>query len=64
MKDLFPLLVSNELYEKLSLNSNEMKRRRFLLKKTNLNQTRELDILNTRCFIYTIEQFKKQFKTK
>lgn len=64
MKDLFPFLVSNELYDKLSLNSTEMKRRRFLLKKINLNenQKRELDILDTRCFIYTTEIIKKQFK--
>lgn len=59
---LFPDLVSNELYDKLSLDSNEMKRRRFLLKKSNLNekQTRELEILNVRCFLYTKEQIKNK----
>ena len=59
---LFPDFVSNELYDKLSLDSNEMKRRRFLLKKSNLNekQTRELEILNVRCFLYTKEQIKNK----
>ena len=60
--EIFPYLVSDELFDKLTLNSNEMKRRRFLLKKTNLKekQIRELEILNTRCFLYTAKSIKSR----
>ena len=58
---LFDNLVSIELQNKLSLNKKEMKRRIFLLKKETLNssETRELEILNIRCFLITSEEIKK-----
>jgi len=52
-------LVSKEIYSVLKLNTKEMNRRRFLLRKTSLkeNEMRELEVLNTRSFLITSSEF-------
>ena len=54
------MIVSEEVKKILELNNSEMKRRRTLLKKETLSlkEKRELDILNTRCFLITIDELK------
>lgn len=61
---LFPNLISKELYEILKLNDSEMNRRRFLLGKDILNakEIRELQILDTRCFLQTVDFIKQSLK--
>jgi hypothetical protein len=54
------MIVSEEVKKTFELNYSEMKRRRTLLKKEilNLKEKRELEILNARCFLITIDELK------
>jgi hypothetical protein len=54
------MIVSEEVKNMFQLNQSEMKRRRFLLKKEQLSskEERELEILNARCFLITINELE------